>query len=185
MSMLSEVKKDLYANKNIAVVDISIDRSGAGSYFEKRWETVDIVVAPKKGIYEADKLQALMEQLTPSVRCSDSDSFSEGSHAMSFGKLYFDEVIGTEKRNIHREIILTDEDFLSKGLEGFVDGKRIIKEEKTVMLERRTWVRLYPNLKIALEAVHNGTDRFHIDMEKLAKSKGRFASLLARLGYKS
>lgn len=184
MSKLSELKKDLYANQGIVVVDISINRNGVGSYHETRWEAVDIIVAPKKGVYEVDKLQALMEQLTPSVKCSYSDSFSEGSHSMSFGRLYFDETIGTEKQHLRREITLTDEDFLSRGLEGFVDGKRIVEEEKNVTLQRRTWVSLYPNVKIALGAAQDGIDTYSITQEKLAKSKGRIARLLTRLGCK-
>lgn len=183
MSMLKEVKGDLYANKGIVIVDIQVashipDRDGYWS------ETVNIIVAPKKGIYEVDKLQLLMEQLVPSVGYTCKDSFRGGGGNISFGKLYFDENIGLEKKYVCREIMLDDEGLLAKNLHGFIEGKCLIETRENIVLRRRTWVCLYPNVQIALQVVNDGKDKYSINRDKLLRYQGRFARLLTRLGFK-
>lgn len=184
LSKLSKVKADLFANSSVEIVDIKIvnfipHASGCWS------EMVNITVAPKKGIYESVKLQELMLQLTPKVECTEKDGFYESEGNLSFGKLYFDEDIGIEKKYVRREIIITDEDLLKKNLEGFVDGKCVVeKTDNNIPLQRRTWVRLYPNVQVALAAVHTGKFMCSIDKSKLSKYKGRFARMLTRLGFK-
>ena len=89
---------------------------------------------------------------------------------MEFGKLYFDENIGTEA--VRHEIVLSDEDMFSSG--GFVDGKRII--EHTEKVQRRTWVRLFPNTQIAAAALE-GENEFRIPKSELSK----YREIVARL----
>lgn len=184
MNMLNAVKRDLFVNPSVEVVDIKVQNylPYANGYWT---ETVNIVVAPKKGIYEADKLQELMMQLTPSTECTCKDDFRESETTLSFGKLYFDEDIGVEKKYLRRDLILTDEDLLKKNFEGFVDGKRVIEEgNDNLAIRRRTWVRLYPNVQVALKVVNEGKCEFSIDKSKLSRCKGRFARMLTRLGCK-
>lgn len=184
MSMLNAVKKDLFANAGVGIVDIRIINHipERNNYWS---ETVNITVAPNKGIYESAKLQELMLQLTPKVECTDKDSFYESEGYLSFGKLYFDEDIGIEKKYVRREIVITDEDLLKKNFEGFVDGKCVVeKNDNNIPLQRRTWVRLYPNVQVALVAVHTGKFMCSIDKAKLSKYKGRLARMLTRLGFK-
>jgi hypothetical protein len=182
--MLNAVKKDLFANPSVEVVDIRVQNHLP--YADGYWtETVNIVVAPMKGIYEADKLQELMMQLTPSTQCTCKDDFRESETTLSFGKLYFDEDIGVEKRYLRRELIITDGDLLKKELKDFVDGKCVIEEgNDNIAIRRRTWVRLYPNVQVALKVVNEGECEYGIDKNKLSISKGRFARMLTRLGYK-
>lgn len=185
MSMLNAVKKDLFANPSVEIVDIKIENHlpYAAGYWT---ETVNIVVAPKKGVYDADKLQELMLQLTPSTGCTSKDDFRESETTLSFGRLYFDESIGVEKRYLRRELVLTDEDLLKKEFEGFVDGKRVMEEgDDNIAIMRRTWVRLYPNVQVALKVVAEGEHEYSIDKSKLSRCKGRLARMLTRLGFKS
>lgn len=176
MSKLEEVRKALFGNAAIVVIDIQTnkfdpDRSG---YHQ---ETVDFTVAPKKGIYDADKLQELMMKLVPGVSLTCKDDFRSSGESMQFGKLYFDENIGEEK--MRREITITDKTLLSNPPAGFENGKKII--EQTSVLERRTWVRLYPNARIALKATQEGEHEYSIEFDKLRPGE-RFVRILHRLG---
>jgi len=61
---------------------------------------------------------------------------------------------------------------------GFVDGKLIIK--LTVTVQRRTWVRLFPNAQIAAAALE-GENEYQIPKNELAKYRGIVARLASAL----
>jgi len=179
MSKMLVVRNALFSNPNIVVIDIQAN-CFIPSYYCSSWsETVSFVVAPKKGVYDREKLQEMMLQLVPGLEPDAKDDFYAWDTGMKFGKLYFDEQIGEEK--IRREIVITDESLLAKPPEEFFGGKRVI--ETTKILQRRSWVYLYPNAKIALGAVHEGKNQYQIDLSELKPE--RFARLLYRLGLSS
>ena len=170
MSKLTHVRKALEDNPNITIVG-ALERNylpDSNGYWS---HTVDFHVAPKTGgVYTAKELQTLMMSLVLGLEPTCKDDFREWDREMEFGKLYFDEDIGTEA--VRHEIILTDEDVFSS--DGFVDGKRII--ERTEKVQRRTWVRLFPNMQIAAAAL-KGENAFRISKNDLSKYRGIVARL--------
>ena len=147
MSKFTHIRKTLQDNPNITIVGAPERNYLPGR--DGEWShTVDFHVTPKTGgVYTAKDLQALMMSLVPGLEPTYQDDFRELDREMWFGRLYFDEDIGTE--DVSHEIVLTDEDMFSSG--GFIDGKRII--ERTEKVRRRTWVRLFPNAQIATAAL--------------------------------
>jgi hypothetical protein len=132
-------------------------------------------VAPRTGtVSTAEELQMLMMSLVPGVEPTSVDEFHEGDDEMRFGKLYFDEYIGTKETC--EKIVLTDKDMFST--KGFVDGK--IERKGTEKIERRAWVRLYPNIQTAMSA-ENGTDVYRIKKKKLGKTENTEQGFLSRL----
>lgn len=172
MSKLVHVRKALQENPSITIVG-----APEKNYLPRRagyWShTVDFHIAPKTDIYTATQLQTLMMSLVPGLEPTCSDHFREGANEMEFGKLYFDEDIGTEV--VRHEITLFDKDMFSSN--GFVDGKQII--ERIVKVQRRTWVRLFPNTQIAAAALE-GTNAYRISKNELASYQG-FVARLARI----
>ncbi len=149
MSMLTQVRKALQENPDITIVGAPELNYLPGRQIRYCYcsHTIDFHVAPKTGgVYTAKELQALMMSLVPGLEPILKDDFREGSREMEFGKLYFDEDIGTEA--VRHEITLTDEDMFSS--DGFVDGKRVI--EYTEKIHRRARDRLFPNTQIAAAA---------------------------------
>lgn len=174
MSKLIQVRKALGENPNITIVGAPErnslpDRDGHWSH------TIDFYVAPNGGIYNAEELQAFMMSLVPGLEPSCKDDFHEWDHELEFGKLYFDEDIGTEV--IRREITLTDEEMFAS--DGFVDGKQVI--EYTRKVQRRTWVRLFPNPQVAIATLMSGNVVYRISKSELAKSHGIVAQILKTL----
>ncbi len=169
MSKLSTVKKALEENQKIVIV--AVEDQNYLPYRDGYWShTVNICIAPKSGMYEASDLQELMMSLVPTLKFTCKDDFRDGRDELEYGKLYFDETIGTEV--IRRELTLTEEDATCKE---FTDGKLIIEETRNI--ERRTWVRLYPDEKIAAKALE-GFDEYRISRDKLEKSKGVFRRIV-------
>ena len=173
MSKLSKVRDALQGNPDVVIVAVYRnnyipERSGFWS------ETIDFVVAPKKGLYTAEELQQFMMGLIPSdVELTSKDAFRDwGGDEIELGKLYFDEVIGEEL--IRRDITLTDEEVLSTL--GFVDGKTVL--DKKAKLQRRTWVRVYPDPELAKEC-YEGMYTYHIPKNML--KKGPLARLKAKI----
>jgi hypothetical protein len=184
MSKIEQVKEDLFARQDIVIVDIQTETwplplSGLGGWNE----TFDLIIAPKKGIYDAEGLENFMLGLT-TVQPTSSDSFYSSPHNLSFGKLYFDEEIGRVTLVGEETLTIVDENYASRIAEQikqeYAEGKRKIEAVKK--LHRRTWVCLYPNARIALGAAHEGRNKYGISTADLGASKGRVARLLARLG---
>ncbi len=170
MSKFTHVRKALQDNPNITIVGAPEQNylPGRNGYWS---HTIDFHVAPKTGgVYTAKELQALMMSLISGLEPTCKDDFREWDREMEFGKLYFDEDIGTEA--VRHEIVLTDEDMFLSG--GFVDGKRII--ECTKKVQRRTWVRLFPNAQIAAAALE-GENEYRISKSELTKYRGIVARL--------
>lgn len=162
MSKLTHVQKTLQGNPNITIVGAP-ERNYLPNVDGYWSQTADFYVAPKTGgVYTAKELQSFMMSLVPGLAPTCKDDFHESESAVSFGKLYFDEDIGTEA--VRREIVLTDPDLFASA--GFVDGKRII--ERTQEIRRRTWVRLFPNVPIAAAALR-GENEYSISKSDLSK----------------
>lgn len=174
MSKFTQVRKVLQENLNITIVGAP-ERNylpGRVGYWS---HTIDFHVAPKTGgVYTAKELQALMMSLVPGLEPTCKDNFYEWAHEMKFGVLYFDEDIGEE--SIRREITLTDKDMFTS--EGFASGKRVIKRTRKV--QRRAWVRLFPNAQIAAAALE-GENVYRISKSDLAKYRGVITRLASAL----
>ncbi len=161
MSKLAIVRQALETNPEVVIVTVQErnylpDRDGYWSH------TMDFFVAPTKGIYTADGLQDFMMGLIPDLKPTCTDRFWQGSESLEFGKLYFDEKIGNEQ--ITRICTLADQELLNAS--GFMDGKR--KIEETEDYQRRTWVRLFPDQKIAADILEGKLDgEYHINMDHL------------------
>ncbi|MFA6423800.1 MAG: hypothetical protein WCV83_00625 [Candidatus Magasanikbacteria bacterium] len=167
MNKLSQVREALEGNTSIVVVnccDINYipHRDGYWS------QTMSFVVAPKEGIFEAERLQSFMMSLVPGLEPTMVDQFRDAGDLMDFGKLYFDEDIGTEQ--VRREITLTDESLF--GMDGFTNGKRVILEK--LQVQRRTWVRLFPSEAVA-RACLEGTvpSKYSINKKVLQRFRGK------------
>ncbi|MBP9782381.1 MAG: hypothetical protein KBC50_01465 [Candidatus Pacebacteria bacterium] len=160
MSKLTHVREALKNNLNITIV-AALEQNYLPSKSGYWSHTVDFYVAPKNGcVSTANELQALMMSLVPGLELSCKDNFTESDIEIKFGKLYFDEYIGTRASRL--EIILTDSDMFST--KGFVDGKYLV--EKSQKVERRTWVSLFPSVQIATAALE-GKNQYSISKSQL------------------
>lgn len=176
MSKLTHVRKALQDNPNITIVgaperNYLPDSDGHWSH------TLDFHVAPKiGGVYTAKELQVLMISLVPGLEPTCRDDFNEWNREMAFGKLYFDEIIGTKAIRHEIVLIFIDEDIFSS--DDFVDGKQVI--ERTEKVFRRTLVRLFPNVQIATAAL-KGENIFRISKSELSKYRRIVARLVNTL----
>lgn len=166
MSALSEVRNALKENSAFVVLEViehnSLPQRGS-SAFE---HTLDFFVAPKAGgIYVVREMQEAMLSLIPIPATMKDDFRSAGSY-VEFGKLYFDEEIG-KIRTVH-EIDITDEELKTSC--GLMEGKRKTVDEQP--LRRRIWVRLYPNIDLAKNAI-SGMNLHRISDQDLVASMHR------------
>ena len=129
-------------------------------------QTFDFFVAPVgHGLFTGKELQALMMSLVPDgMEVSCKDDFNEFDEDIEFGKLYFDEAIGTEKTR--RVLTLSAVDI--GDTRGFVHGQQVIETEKEI--RHRTLVRLFPTTDIAKRAM-GGENEFRVDKAKLLKTR--------------
>lgn len=169
MSVLAQVHAALKRHSNIEIVGIC-DENHLPHRRDSWSQTIDYIVAPRRGVYDEAKLQTMMMALTPGLRPSAMDEFTEVNGEIRVGKLYFDEEIGTEV--IRRELLLSDSDLFS--YEGFEGGKQIIEETKP--LTRRTWVTLYPNVPIAAAVFRGDLSYFRIPKSEIDKYRGVLAT---------
>lgn len=167
MTKLATVRAALQGNSTIQIVSVEELTYFPVPHGYRMTHTVDFVVAPTTGIYTAGELESLMMLLVPGLKPTMTDPFKDYDTLMCFGKLYFDEDIG--KESIRREITLAETDFLPSGV--VEDGKVIIEESKN--LQRRTWVRLYPDVKIAMAAKKDRRYEFEIPRTDLNQFSGR------------
>jgi hypothetical protein len=167
MNKLTQVKKALFANDAIIVGVTKIENRLP--YNTGGWaHTLNFHVAPAHpGLYTAKELQSLMVSLVPKLKPTAMDPFEQRTDSLCFGKLYFDEQIGT---TINRYTArLSDQDLLLElGVaNGWVDGKHVVNTQGKLM--RRIWVSLFPNAKIASDASANGINKYGIKLEELEK----------------
>ena len=162
MSLFQTVQEALSKNQTVTVID-TIVRTYLPykvGYFS---QTVDIFVASKKDIFSAEKLQALMLELVPGVEPTQKDDFHEYDGALTFGKLYFDEKIG--EATTLTEHTITDPDLIKDGVAGYTNGK--YSAFKAEDLNRRTWVRLFPNKRTALKAAESDDCKYCIRISEM------------------
>jgi hypothetical protein len=96
VTKLDIVKKALFGNPEIVVVDYH-ERNYIPSRSSGCWShTVNIFVAPREGVYSVDKLQQIMLGLIPDLPPTKKDDFHESPQEVTLGVLYFDEAIGRE-----------------------------------------------------------------------------------------
>ncbi len=161
MSKLASLRQALQENPNIVIVDTK-EKNYLPNRFGYWSQTVNFFVAPKFGLYTQKELQTLLVSLTPNLKPTDRDNFFELGHIIEFGKLYFDEVIGVE--TARHKIVITDKELPLS--EEFVNGKLVTDRQQ--QLWRRSWVQLFPNIQIAMEA-RKGLNEYCIDKKILAK----------------
>ncbi len=152
MSKFIAVQKALRQNPDITIVGVLEGKAELPARDSQWSHTADFYVAPKiGGVYTVTELQALMMSLLPELEPTCQSSFCEFVDKRRLGILVLDEVIGTEA--VRHEITFTDDDdMLLFG--GFgADGKRVI--ERTEEVQRRIWVRLFPNAQIAGAALRD------------------------------
>ncbi len=172
MSKLTIVRKSLETNPKIIVVHISetIDLPGRNGFClpSDSRHYVNYWIAPKNGLYTADELQTFMMGLVPGLTPTEKEDFIQydKNSDLKFGRLYFAEKIGEERRITKRIITLTDEmfcvDVIDKDLIkehmrecfGLVDGKRTIDEEVTKEYMRGIWVSPFPNEAFARDVLN-------------------------------
>ena len=92
--------------------------------------------------------------IVPTMR----DDFHGGDHHMGFGKLYFDEPVGTTTTTGTRTVTITDADVPHPA--GFTNGE-VVDTTSTKMLMRRTLVRVYPDRVCAHKAL-GGTNVYEM-----------------------
>lgn len=155
MSKLNDIKAALEDNPQVTIISV---KSSKPSAWNDWW---DIVVTPREGLYSGAELQQFMDNIVP-IPATMSDKFWESEHLLTFGKLYFDEVIGTATTRGSKTITVTDPDVTLP--EGYDErGTKIISLDKVVELKRRTLVWVYPDEDYARHRA-TGTGTHEIDM---------------------
>lgn len=179
MSKLTIVRQALETNPEVVIVNADVrnylpDRNGFFCHTVSYW------VAPKNGLYTADELQTFMMGLVPDLTPTQKDAFRQydKNGDLQFGKLYFDEKVGEERRTTKRILTLTDEELLN--VAGFVDGKQTIDEDVTEKYTRRTWVCPFPNEAFARDVL-KGKLAFSQYCAKLSDLKKYQPNLIQRL----
>jgi hypothetical protein len=105
-------------------------------------ETVDIIVAPKKPQFDLAGLNDFMDGLITGVELSARDeAYAQSDDGIHLGKLYYDETIGSMKKTTITVIDTTEPDTIQHA--GRVVGET--QTERTDKIQRRTWVRVYPD----------------------------------------
>ncbi|MDB5225535.1 MAG: hypothetical protein JWL87_487 [Candidatus Adlerbacteria bacterium] len=173
MSKLASVRAALQGNTNIQIV--AVNELNHFPHRDGFWtHTVDFIVAPNQGIYTGPELQAFMDSLLPGLEATCVDRFHEWDTSMRFGKLYFDEDIGSE--TTRREITLFETDFLPVGV--VQDGKAVFEE--TEKIQRRTWVSLYPDQEIAMARARYAYDIPRTDLLQFQR-RGKKLGFVGRI----
>lgn len=143
VSLLQQVREGLQADQRVYFADEILH-----SPYGYGWlETVDIIVAPVKPIYDAEKLNQFMHSLVPDIPRSARDEARKYDEKSDFrlGKLYFDEVLGETIREISITTTAVEPEALERA------GVHIGESQKTEKdsHKRRTWVRVYPDANSA------------------------------------
>jgi len=139
MSLLEKVREGLHSDRSVFFAgEIIHPNHGAG------WlEAVDIIVSPVKPIYDPEKLNDFMDSLVPHLPRSAKDDARHYDEKSDFqlGRLYFDESLGSTRREI--KIITTAVEPEALVRSGVQIGESHKTEDES--LNRRTWVRVYPD----------------------------------------
>lgn len=141
--LLQKVREGLQADKRVIFAGEILHPSHGQGWLE----TADIIVAPVKPIYDARELNKFMDSLVPEIPRSARDAASKNDERsdLALGKLYFDETLGEITREILTTTTATDPEALKRA--GVTIGKSSKTEKE--LLQRRTWVRIYPDANSA------------------------------------
>ena len=160
MSKLNIVKSALESNPNVVIIMSDEYRENLFPYRVKfpngidqgynilSGQFFDFRVAPKNGLYTLAELQSFMLGLVPALEPTARDDFRQYQSMFWCGGLRFEEIIGYEKVSTKRIQTLTDEGLLG-AYKSFVDGKRIVDAEDTIMYARGILVGVYPDKEFA------------------------------------
>ena len=142
-SVLSQVRDQLLANKDVFLADEISSSDDSGWWTE----TVSIIIAPKKPIYDPDKLNSFMKEIIVGIKPSSIDLARQYNKNERFdlGKLYFDEGLGVSETQMFTKVTVYEKEALEKA--GIVEGES--RESAKKVFQRRTWVRVYPDAAIA------------------------------------
>lgn len=138
---LNIVREQLQANTDVYFAgEVHHYHNGAPEY--GYWtETVDIIVSPIKPEFNPDKLNVFMNNLIVGLKNSAKDEArNNGGDGINLGRLYFDESIGTIHKTTITTITTTEPDTIKK-------ADRVVGKSEEVWegnMQRRTWVRVYP-----------------------------------------
>lgn len=153
MDKLTLIRNALETNPNIVIVNVE-EYNYLPDYLperDRKWShVVNFIIAPQKGVYNADHLRELMMNLVPDIEFSIMRDFGAHVDVMNFGGLYFEEIIGEE--NITRKITLTDPKLFNT--QGFQDGEQIIENRERLL--RSIGILMYPDTEIASIAPSRG-----------------------------
>ena len=157
---IAAVREQLQANKDVyfagEIHDFHPDAPNVGYWTE----TVSMIVAPTNPQFDVDKLNVYMDGLITEVDLSAKDrAYEENDGGIHLGKLYYDEAIGLIRIERTETIETTELETVQRA------GKKVgeTKAEEIKPLQRRTWVRVYPDTLSAHEVyeyeqgVINGT----------------------------
>ena len=153
MSKLTVVRTELAANPAVSVVEDRQKNFMSAAGLWNHW--VDIIVVPAHGLYTAEELQKFMDGLV-TIKPTQSDRFYRYDTGMAFGKLYFDETIGTIVTTGTQTITITDPDVVAP--DDYKEGVMTVDKSGTVDLRRRTLLWVYPDEHFARRAVEQDTD---------------------------
>jgi hypothetical protein len=167
MSKLTTVRSALASNSDV-IVHSEKEKLYLPNASSSWTHTVDIIAYPSEGMYEKETLQAFMMGLVPTLEPSCKDDFLGSLPGyMYFGKLYFDEPIGTDVTSGTRTITITDLDIVIPPTlqhDGHMAEVRETEEGREIILNldscgkrmRRIWVRVYPDAGYANRASYGG-----------------------------
>ena len=141
MEKLAHVHQALQENSEIRIVGV-VERRYSPEIQSIWSHTVDFYLAPRTGgVYTVEGLQVMMLALVPSLAHDQCDDFRDRyrEREIEFGRLYFDEDIENPS--------------LCAG--------------GATRLRRRIWVRVFPNIAIAQDAL-GGVHKYCISKSDLA-----------------
>ncbi|HRK93871.1 MAG TPA: hypothetical protein PK096_00695 [Candidatus Saccharibacteria bacterium] len=171
MSKLTDVRVELAANPAVSIIEDRQKDFMSTPRFWNHW--VDIIVAPARGLYTAEELQKFMDGLV-SIMPTQSDGFRQYDTGMEFGKLYFDEPIGTIVTTGTKTITITDPDIVVP--DGYTEGALTVDMTGTVDLKRRTLLWVYPDEHYAQRAIDRNIDVY--DTRELVRASPQRRGLL-------
>lgn len=142
-SKLVVVREQLHSNPQLFYAGEVFKHPPAGSGIGYWTETVGIVVAPIKPIFDIKRLNDFMDGLIVGVETSARDAATpqDDEGGIHLGRLYYDEPIGTRKQEITTLVISVDSEALQRAGVAIGESHRTVDEE----IRRRTWVRVYPD----------------------------------------
>ena len=155
-SNLVIVREQILANPGVFYAGEVMKYNDMGGWTQ----TVDMIVAPVKPIFDVEKLNRFMDGLVEGVPTSARDAaHPQGDGGIHLGKLYYDESIGRRRTETTTFVTPVEAEALQNA--GITIGETHNTREED--LQRRTWLRVYPDTLSAQtifdyeQGVMNGT----------------------------